>query len=464
MLLTITNKTSPACDLSFLLHKQPDHLQHFSLSYGGAHVFYPEADTQRCTVALLLDINPVMEIRGRGRNKNRTIDTYVNDRPYVCSSFMSTAIAKVFGTAMGGRSKQRQQMADTPLDLEASLSVVPCRGGPNILDRLFAPLGYQVEAIRYPLDPQFPPWGESPYYTLKIAGKKLLRDLLTHLFVLIPVLDFKKHYFIGKDEVEKLIHKGRDWLPQHPEKELITRRYFINLQSLARAAMSRLLEEDASENERLETLANQHEEEIEHKVHLNETRLNTVQETLRRFEVHSVADLGCGEGKFLKQLLREKALKRILGVDVSVRSLEIASKRLHLENMSDRQRERISLIQGSLMYKDSRFAGFDAITLIEVIEHMELNRLGHLERVVFECAAPRVVVVTTPNVEYNVLFENLPQNKMRHSDHRFEWTRSEFEAWAKPVAERFGYHVEFQGIGPVDSAHGAPTQMAVFYK
>ena len=173
-------------------------------------------------------------------------------------------------------------------------------------------------------------------------------------------------------------------------------------------------------------------------------------------------DLGCGEGKLLKALLKVKSFSEIVGMDVSARTLEIAESRLKLERLPERQRNRIKLIQGSLTYRDNRLAEFDAATAIEVIEHIDLDRLDAFERVVFEFAHPGVVLVTTPNVEYNVHFDGMQQRQFRHSDHRFEWTRREFQSWASRVAEKFGYEVSFRPIGEGNPDTGSPTQMAVF--
>jgi 3' terminal RNA ribose 2'-O-methyltransferase Hen1 len=175
-----------------------------------------------------------------------------------------------------------------------------------------------------------------------------------------------------------------------------------------------------------------------------------------------VIDLGCGEGKLLRAFLEEKSFSEIAGMDVSYRSLEVARDRLKLDRLPQKQRDRIRLMQGSLTYRDKRLAGYDAATVVEVIEHLDPPRLSAFERVLFEFAKPGAVVVTTPNVEYNVKFEGLPEGKLRHKDHRFEWNRNEFQNWATAVAERFGYSVRFAPIGPEDDAVGAPTQMAVF--
>lgn len=157
MLLTITSTYRPATDLGYLLHKNPERVQSFALSFGQAHVFYPEATVERCTAALLLDIDPVHLVRGlRGE---AALEQYVNDRPYVASSFLSVAIAAVFGTALNGRSASRQELADMQIPLQAKLAVLPCRGGENFLRRLFEPLGYKVTAIPHMLDEKYPEWG-----------------------------------------------------------------------------------------------------------------------------------------------------------------------------------------------------------------------------------------------------------------------------------------------------------------
>lgn len=173
-------------------------------------------------------------------------------------------------------------------------------------------------------------------------------------------------------------------------------------------------------------------------------------------------DLGCGEGRLLRLLLEEKQFTKILGMDVSYRTLEVAAERLKLERMPEHQRQRIELIHGSLMYRDPRLEGYDAAAVVEVIEHLDTPRLAAFERVLFECARPATVVITTPNREYNVKWESLPAGTFRHKDHRFEWTRAEFQTWAEGICERFGYSVRFLPIGPEDANVGSPSQIGVF--
>jgi len=464
MLLTITYTGNPATDLGYLLHKSPSRVHSFEQVFGKAHVFYPETSPERCTAALLLEIDAIGLVRNRRgpSGEAHMLEQYVNDRPYAASSFLSVAIARTFGTAITGRSKERQKLADTPLPLETRIAVLPCRGGENLLRRLFEPLAYEVTALRHPLDIKFPEWGASAYFTVTLRATVRLSDLLTHLYVLIPVLDDDKHYWVGDAEVEKLLRHGEGWLREHPERELITNRYLKHQKRLAREALTRLIGEEEPEAEELAEIHTREEEAIEKPISLAEQRMGAVMAVLRSSGAKRVLDLGCGEGRLLRELLKDKAFAEIVGLDVSHRVLEIAAQRLHLDNLPTMQKERIRLLHGSLTYRDARLAGYDAATVVEVIEHLDAPRLAAFERVLFEFARPQTTVVTTPNVEYNVKFETPPAGKMRHKDHRFEWTRAEFQSWATKIAAQFGYSVRFLPIGPEDQTVGSPTQMRIF--
>jgi 3' terminal RNA ribose 2'-O-methyltransferase Hen1 len=459
VLLTITTTHSPATDLGHLLHKRPDRLQSFSLPFGQAHVFYPEASDERCTAALMLDIDPVGLIR-RGVRFPR-LDQYVNDRPYVASSFMSVAIARVFSTALAGKSRERPELAQKPLPLRARLAALPSLGGEGVLRRLFEPLGYTVHTVDHPLDERFPEWGESRYFTVDLEGEVRLSDLLTHLYVLIPVLDADKHYWVGEDEVEKLLRRGEGWLAPHPERELIVNRYLKHHRSLTSDALAKLVADEDVDPDR-ETEAREAEEEaVEAPLRLNEQRIGSVVAVLRSSGAQRVLDLGCGSGKLLRALMDQPQFERVVGADISHRALETAHARLRLERLAPRQRDRVELFQTALTYRDRRLEGFDAAAVVEVIEHLDRGRLSAFERVIFGSAKPKMVVVTTPNREYNLKFEGLPAGTFRHRDHRFEWTRREFEDWAGEIAGRFDYAVRFLPVGPEDAELGAPTQMAV---
>ncbi|HLK60105.1 MAG TPA: 3' terminal RNA ribose 2'-O-methyltransferase Hen1 [Chthonomonadaceae bacterium] len=466
MLLTITCEAERATDLGYLLHKNPANVFTEETGFGSVTVFYPEAAPDRCTAALLLEIDPIGLIRG-GSRRAAGLAQYVNDRPYVASSLLCVGIATAFGTAMNGRCKERPERVEEKLPLRIQLSALNCGGGEALLTRLFAPLGYTITAQRQPLDARFPAWGDSDVYAITLEGMQTVQDALTQLYVLIPVLDNAKHYYVGDAEVEKLLRKGARWLPSHPEQNLITRRYLAYRQTMVRSALAQLqeLREDTMETQDESDVREEAQEAAgEAPLRLNEARLLAALEAVRTLQppAASVLDLGCGEGNLIKKLMQERSLKQIVGVDVASHVLERAAQNLHLDTLPEYQQQRIRLIQGSLVYQDARFAGFDVALLIEVIEHLDPPRLTALERVVFAEARPRRVVITTPNAEYNVTWPSLPAGKFRHRDHRFEWTRAEFAVWAERAAGMYGYTVSLQDVGPEDAALGAPTQMALF--
>ncbi|CAM5530800.1 MULTISPECIES: 3' terminal RNA ribose 2'-O-methyltransferase Hen1 [Streptomyces] len=466
---------NPATDLGYLLHKHPDKAQAFSTSYGTAHVFYPEADAERCTAALLLETDTLALVR-RGRGKGRggapdaALAQYVNDRPYAASSLLAVALSTVFSSALRGVCNARPERAAAPLPLRVEVPALPARGGAGLVRRLFAPLGWTVTADPVPLDTAFPEWGDSRYVRLVLESDRLtLAEALRHLYVLLPVLDDAKHYWVSADEVDKLLRAGEGWLAGHPEQQLITSRYLSRRWSLTRQArerleLVRLAEADDSEVEDIDNAVAEETEAEEKPTPLAEQRRAAILAALHASGAARVLDLGCGQGQLVRALLKDTRFTEIVGVDVSVRALAIAERRLRLDRMGERQAARVRLVQGSLAYTDNRLKGYDAAVLSEVIEHLDLPRLPALEYAVFGHARPRTVVVTTPNVEYNVRWESLPAGHARHGDHRFEWTREEFRAWAATVAGRHGYDVGFVPVGPDDPEVGPPTQMALFHR
>ncbi|MER7172407.1 3' terminal RNA ribose 2'-O-methyltransferase Hen1 [Streptomyces mesophilus] len=481
MFLTISTTGTPdrpATDLGFLLHKHPDNAQVFSTSQGRAHVLYPEADENRCTAALLLEIDPIALVRkgkgkGRGGAPDAALAQYVNDRPYAASSLLAVALSSVFKSALRGVCPAKPELVGQTLPLRIEVPALPARGGAELVTKLFAPLGWNVTAESVALDTRFPEWGASRYVRLVLEGDMVLAEALRHLYVLLPVLDDAKHYWVAPDEVDKLLRAGEGWLAEHPEHKLITSRYLSRRWSLTREAMERLelvrlADLDELEVEQVDNAVDEEDsaDEVadaeEKPVPLAVQRRDAIVEALKASGAHRVLDLGCGQGQLVQALLKDVSFTEIVGVDVSVRALTIAARRLKLERMGERQASRVQLLQGSLAYTDKRLKGYDAAVLSEVIEHLDLPRLPALEYAVFGSARPTTVLVTTPNVEYNVRWESLPAGHVRHSDHRFEWTREEFRDWARRVAERHGYAVEFKPVGPDDPEVGPPTQMAVF--
>ncbi|MFF7242892.1 3' terminal RNA ribose 2'-O-methyltransferase Hen1 [Embleya sp. NPDC008237] len=597
MFLTIATTHQPATDLGFLLHKHPGKAQRFSTTYGEAHVFYPEADDARCTAALLLDVDPIALTRGVKRGKGAkgspdlALAQYVNDRPYAASSLLAVALGTVFRTAMQGRCDARPELPALPMPLEIEVPALPARGGEEMVRRLFEPLGWQVTIEPIPLDPRFPAWGESRYVRLALTGTMPLADALRQLYVLLPVLDNAKHYWVAPDEVDKLLRAGEGWLSAHPDRDLIASRYLSRRPTLTRSAMERLAEIDETAPEHLDNaIPDDGGEDAEtdedasavagaragagagvtpvgadagadvtpaaagaparaaapagvaptHAVGavateglssapapatggtagapatggpapapaaasavdgavpvtavlatapatgdgaiagagagaderpptLARQRRDAILAALRAAGAERVLDLGCGDGKLIGALLREPRFREIVGVDVSTRALTIAERKLKLARMSERQRDRVRLIQGALTYTDQRLVGYDAAVLCEVIEHLDEPRLPALEYAVLGSARPATVVVTTPNVEYNVRYaseevggEGLAAGAMRHGDHRFEWDRATFRAWAEQAAAKYGYATRFEPVGEVDPEVGPSTQMVVF--
>jgi 3' terminal RNA ribose 2'-O-methyltransferase Hen1 len=482
MLLTITNLTRPATDLGFLLHKHPDAVRSVDLGFGTAHVFYPEAGEQRCTAALLVDCDPA-ELARRSRGGPFPLAPYVNDRPYAASSFLSVALRKMFGSALRGQSRERPGLPGQRLALSARLPALPCRGGEDLLRRLFEPLGYQVTAEPAPLDPRFPGWGGSPYFDVTVAATCRVADLLGHLYVLVPVLDDAKHYWVSADEIGKLVDGAGEWLAGHPERDLIVRRYLRHQPRLASQALAQLRDEDTA------TALDQADEPDQEcgpagdtapagdgplagdtapagdgalaRTKLRDLRVQAVLAELKQAGARRVLDLGCGDGRLLEGLLRDPRFEEIVGVDASAQALERAARRLRVAEMAPRQRQRLTLLQGALTYADRRLAGYDAAVLMEVVEHVDPDRLPALEEAVFGAAAPATVVVTTPNASYNPAYPGLAPGEPRHPDHRFEWDQGQFRAWAGAVAQRHGYTATFLPVGEPHPRYGPPTQLAV---
>ncbi|HEY1322005.1 MAG TPA: 3' terminal RNA ribose 2'-O-methyltransferase Hen1 [Streptosporangiaceae bacterium] len=463
MLLTITSTSPPATDLGFLLHKNPAAVRTVEAGFGTAHVFYPEAGPQRCTAALLCEVDPVALVR-RSRGGVFPLAAYVNDRPYAASSFLSVALKKVFGTALRGQCKDRPELVDERLDLAARLPVLPCRGGERLLRRLFEPLGYAVTARPVPLAVNLPGRGGSPYFDVTVSARCRVRDLLGHLYVLLPVTDGDKHYWVSQDEIGKLVDGAGEWLAGHPERDLIVRRYLRYQQPLVNAALARLAGDEPGTARLAAAEGDGPADAVPARASLREARAAAVLAVLRESGARRVLDLGCGDGRLLALLRAEPQFDHIVGVDASAAALSRAARRLGVAEMAPRQRERIQLLQGALTYRDRRLAGYDAAVLMEVIEHVDPGRLDALEQAVLGGAAPGMVVITTPNAEYNVRYPGLADGGFRHPDHRFEWTRREFRGWATAAARRHGYTVSFRPAGPEDPVLGAPTQLAVLQR
>ena len=472
MLLTITSVTPPATDLGFVLHKNPAALRSVDVGFGVAHAFYPEAGPQRCTVALLVEVDPVALARRQGAGLPAAeaggfpLARYVNDRPYAASSFLSVALRRVFGTALRGTCEARPELPGQLFELTAELPVLPCRGGEALLRELFEPLGYQVSAAPIALDPHFPDWGDSPYFSVRLSAACRVQDLLGHLYVLLPVLDDGKHYWITADEIGKLTGPAAEWLAGHPQRDVIIRRYLKHQPALASQALAQLADDTVptDDGRPADDTADESTGAGAARARLRDLRADAVLAELAAAGARRVLDLGCGDGRLLARLLADPRFEAITGVDVSAAALARAARRLHLDELAPRQHDRVQLLHGSLCYADKRLAGYDAAVLMEVIEHVDPGRLGAVTHAVLGVAAPGTVLVTTPNADYNARYPGLAPGARRHPDHRFEWGQAEFRAWAAAAAARYGYRARFANVGPEDPgdpAAGPPTQLAV---
>ncbi|WP_291720488.1 3' terminal RNA ribose 2'-O-methyltransferase Hen1 [Bernardetia sp.] len=452
MLLEITTTHTPATDLGFLLHKHPDNIQEKKLAVGKAHIFYSEANQNRCTACLLLDINPIEVIKNKKGMRHFLKENYVNDRTYTSNSFMSTAIVKSFGSAINGTCHTRPELPSTKMPFEVRLHAVNVENEEQ-LEKLFKPLGYEIEYERYDLDSQFTEWGTSKTLTLSLKKTTTLQELLSQLYVFILVLDNQRHYWIAEGEIDLLKRRGKGWLDTHPEKEWIVKRFLKYIPELTYSAKLNLLQDEEDVN----TIQKKEKEP-----NLHQKRLLKAFQLLKKSDAKSVLDVGCGEGKLLKLLLKDSQFQKIGGTDVAFSELQKANEKLYLDTASPYIKEKITLFQSSVTYQDERFLDYDAIALVEVIEHIDEERLEVFEKNIFGYARPKTVVLSTPNSEYNVLFEKLYADEFRHDDHRFEWSREEFKNWCQKISKNYGYDFEIFPVGEEIENVGAPSQTVLF--
>jgi SAM-dependent methyltransferase len=496
MLLTVTTTAVPATDLGWLLHKHPDRLQEFELPYGRAAVFYPEASEQRCTAALHVGVAEAERVADR-RGRGMADTAYISDRPYAAGSYLPSAMMRVFGTAIAGHCAARPDLAATAIPLEIWVTPVACRAKVTP-EGLFGPLGWAVSAEALPLDPAFPEWGAAPHSRIRLAGTERLSVALRQICVLLPVLDGEKHYFVSEDEVDKLLRLGEGWLDGHPLRHVIIRRYLRNNHRYAAAAEAVLagirapLTELAAREADIavpggedgaglpagtgdpgsdgQDAADPIEPAIwppanglppfcDGRMGLQELRIEAAVERLAAAGASRIADLGCGEGDLMMAICRDPRFTAVAGLDPSPHALARAARRLGILQQS--WQEKACLLQGAATYPDSRLAGYDAFALLEVIEHIDPCRLPLLEEAVFGAGRPRTVVLTTPNREYNAVW-GIPDGRLRHGDHRFEWTREEFRGWVEGICARRGYTFVAFDVGPEEMDCGSPTQGAVF--
>jgi 3' terminal RNA ribose 2'-O-methyltransferase Hen1 len=443
------------------------------MSFGEGYVYFQENPQGDNSLSLLVDVDPLATVQGRGQLSHMD-GLYVNDRAYVPSSLLTSALTKAFGTALSGRCKERPELASTPIDWTVSVPVVTSDWRTEILWSLFGPLGYEVRMAHVEREGHR---SSHPDVASDLTGVKLcttatMREVLSHLVVLIQVLDQDNHRWLDEQDLDPFMRRVEGWLPEHPYGMFILKRALKHQKHLIKAVIAKfpaIVDSQA----RISSInsemwdASQLEEYADQPLSLNRQRFAVVQELIERLQPRSLVDLGCGDGSFIGFLANGALLhpmERIIGMDVSASELARAKTRMeHLSSLPGR-RTPVEWLLGSLLYRDPRIKGLDMAILIEVIEHIDPWRLPALERQVFGEGGYASIVVTTPNREFNLIYGLSEEHSLRHRDHRFEWTRQEFQEWVQKIASQYGYEWQIQGIGTVSLDHGSPSQMVLFQK
>ncbi|WP_342431763.1 3' terminal RNA ribose 2'-O-methyltransferase Hen1 [Neobacillus sp. FSL H8-0543] len=442
MQLSLTVRGTGAETVSYLIAKNPTNLYERNEKGFKVRLVYPTFTNDEAEFLIYVQPDPIDLARNSAEKYD--ITSYINDREFAVSSIFVSAIRKALGTALNGKpDEEYTEWVDHPFVMELNFGPVATDLNDREIEDLFKPIGYKV-TIESGVS-TFREKSSAKFIT--ITGEQTVQNALKHISTLIPVIDNYKHYFIDEREVEKLDRYGDDWLESHPAKLLILKRA-LRYQSLI--VKSKFYHREQSTKGIVE----------QPKVRLNEQRYDAIVNYIKGLpNRETIVDLGAGEGKLSVQFGFIDGVKEILSIEPSSKSRVKAIKRFQEENDKERYIEPKSLA-GSLYYFDERLQNKDIIVLCEVIEHIDEHRLPNIFKTIVNDYRPRILIVTTPNQEYNVVYEM--DDEMRHDDHRFEWTRAEFREKCEQWTKDSSYQVSFQGIGEEIESYGQPTQMAIF--
>ncbi|HWO95040.1 MAG TPA: 3' terminal RNA ribose 2'-O-methyltransferase Hen1 [Bacillus sp. (in: firmicutes)] len=439
-------------NLSRLLAKNPNNLYDREEKGNRTRLVFTSSNEREAEAVIFVTPDPVELVRNSPGIFD--ITQYINDREFAVSSLFCSYIRTALGTALNGKPKEEFiEWVDHPFNMEVGFGPVASHLSDQTIRELFEPLGYLIEIERGEADYSFNLKQKSSARYLKLKGQITVQQALRHLFILIPVLDNYKHYFIDEKEIEKIQRYGEGWLDEHPLRSYIIEQSLRFKELINKVPISSSIVTENKVNDDVSAPP---------KIRLNEQRYQAIIDKVESLPLNQkVVDFGSGEGKLSVRLGMVPNVQEILAVEPSESSQLRALERFEKAAGKD-QFVCPTPIWGSLFYYDERLRGKDIIILCEVIEHIDEFRLPNIMKTIFGEYRPNALIVTTPNHEYNAVYD-MDEN-MRHADHRFEWTRGEFKDWCETWIAKFPYSMQLQGIGQEHEEYGFPTQMCTFVR
>ncbi|TDL78499.1 3' terminal RNA ribose 2'-O-methyltransferase Hen1 [Peribacillus frigoritolerans] len=445
MQLTIKATGDNVKAISYLLSKNPNNLYERNHKGHLVRLFYSKFEETELEVTIFVTPDPIDLVKNNSNSYD--ITHYINDREFAVSSLFCSFIRSALGTALNGQPKEEySEWVNYRFSFQFEFGPVVSSLSDKQLKDLFEPIGYEVAISRPDIEYSFEMKDKSSARSICLKGMKTLQNGLRQLFVLIPVIDNYKHYYIDDKEIEKLERYGEGWLEDHPKRDYIYR------QSLRFKEIFSIVENKKTEEKK--------EEKIE-KVRLNDLRYEKIIDFVNQMKPRSIVDFGSGEGKLSVRLGFADGVKEIMAVEPSQSATLKAIERF--DKVKNKEKFVVpETIWGSLFYYDERLKGKDVMILCEVIEHIDEFRLPKVLDTILHDYQPNALIITTPNREYNEIYDM--EDHFRHNDHRFEWTRAEFRHWCEERNHRKIYDLQFEGIGEEHDRHGFPTQMCVFVR